>query len=93
VAAAQGDGMRGIYPPPHMTCMCCGEDHVVLALSDSSVWVWGRGTQGALGLGAQVFFMWVWGLGTQGALVLLCWGHRPKTQKFSVHRLSIVNIL
>jgi len=56
VAAAQGIGMSGIYPPPHMTCMCCGEDHVVLAVSDSSVWVWGRGTQGALGLGAQVFF-------------------------------------
>ena len=68
MAAAQGIGI--IYPPPHMTCMCCGEDHVVLAVSDSSVWVWGRGTQGALGLGAQVFFFC--GCGDLGHKELLC---------------------
>jgi len=31
----------------------CGDDHALASLSDGSVWVWGRGTQSALGLGAQ----------------------------------------
>jgi len=33
--------------------LCCGEDHSLLVLADSTVWVWGRGTQAALGLGAH----------------------------------------
>lgn len=33
--------------------MCCGDDHSIMTLTDRSVWVWGRGTQAALGLGAQ----------------------------------------
>ena len=31
----------------------CGEDHALMALSDGAVYVWGRGTQGALGLGSE----------------------------------------
>ena len=34
--------------------MSCGHEHAIVALSDGSVFVWGRGTQGALGLGAQM---------------------------------------
>ena len=33
--------------------LSCGSDHSILALSDGSVWVWGKGTQAQLGLGAQ----------------------------------------
>ena len=31
----------------------CGDEHSIAVLSGGSVWVWGRGTQGALGLGSQ----------------------------------------
>ena len=34
--------------------LSCGDDHALIVLSDESVYVWGRGTQGALGLGSQV---------------------------------------
>jgi len=38
----------------HDRDVSCGDDHSLLSLSDGSVYVWGRGTQGALGLGSQV---------------------------------------
>lgn len=31
----------------------CGDEHTIAVLSGGSVWVWGRGTQGALGLGTH----------------------------------------
>jgi hypothetical protein len=33
--------------------VCCGSHHAMALRADATVWVWGRGTQAALGLGGQ----------------------------------------
>ena len=67
-AAAVCDATPGLVslpvPPPRsdgasggsvvVEDVCCGDEHCLVLLSDARVYVWGRGTQAALGLGAGV---------------------------------------
>jgi alpha-tubulin suppressor-like RCC1 family protein len=48
-------GLVELHTDAHtVVSMACGDEHSLCAVSDGSLWAWGKGTQAALGLGGEM---------------------------------------